>query len=71
MKSDCLESMTLMSYLPLQALLITAETHQRCRVKLRDHMVQKGSKMSRASLEQLDTLEAATLAIHLRHIRAV
>lgn len=41
-------------------------TYQRCRVKLRDHVMEEGGQVCGPRLEQLYTLETTTLTIDLR-----
>lgn len=43
-------------------------SYQRCRVKLRDHVMQEDCEVSRPRLQQLHGLKTATLTVHLRQM---
>lgn len=46
-------------------LFMSSITYQRCRVKLRNYMEYENGKVSRVRLQEVHTLEAATLVGHL------
>lgn len=45
--------------------IIPSCTYQRCRIELRDDMMDEDGEVSRSRLQQVDALEAATLSVNL------
>lgn len=46
-----------------------SRTYQRCRVKLRDNVMDEDGEVGRSRLQQVNALEGATLAINLAEVK--